>query len=126
MDRLLAMIKRVCDKPGLYVGCSRMRSVRAFLDGYAMALGESGELPDYPFGGFLRWLEQRHNICHPGWGWDRILVHTAGSDREAIRTFPAMFDQYRVELERGVFDPNDTRIPSREPEQTCTEGYHDR
>ena len=119
------MIKRVCDKPGLYVGQPRMRQVRAFLDGYVMALDESRELSDYPFGGFLRWLEQRHGICHPAWGWDRILVHAAGSDAEAIRALPATFDQYRAELERGVFHADGARVPTREPEQTCTEGYYD-
>ncbi|MGC3957601.1 MAG: hypothetical protein QM813_06460 [Verrucomicrobiota bacterium] len=120
------MIQRVCDKPGLYVGQARMRHVRSFLDGYAMALGESHELPDYPFGGFLRWLEQRHHICHPAWGWDRIHVHAAGSDAEAIHTLPATFALYRTELERGLFAPDGDRVPTREPEQTCTEGYHDR
>lgn len=126
MERLLAMIKRVSDKPGLYVGDQRMRQVRAFLDGYVMALGESRELSDYPFAGFLHWLEQRHGICHSAWGWDRILVHAAGSEREAIRTLSATFEQYRGELERGIFDPEGDRVPTRQPEQTCTEGYYDR
>ena len=37
MERLLAIMKTVCNKPGLYVGQARMPQVRAFLDGYAMA-----------------------------------------------------------------------------------------
>ena len=85
MNGLLAVMNIVCDKPGMYVGHGRMPQVRAFLDGYVMALNDSGQMSDYPFGGFLTWLEQRHGICHPAWGWDRILVHAAGSDREAIR-----------------------------------------
>ena len=126
MERLLAIMKTVCNKPGLYVGQARMPQVRAFLDGYAMALGESGQMPDYPFGGFLRWLEHQHGICHPAWGWDRILVHAAGSDREAIRILPERFEQYRSDLARGAFDPDGVRVPTREPEQTCTEGYIER
>ena len=66
MERLLAMIKTVCAKPGVYAG-PRMRQVRAFLDGYVLALVESRELTDYPFAGFLLWLEQRHGICHSAW-----------------------------------------------------------
>src|SRR5438309_7211943 len=104
MERLLAVIKTVCAKPGMYAG-PRMRQVRAFLDGYVLALIESRELTDYPFGGFLLWLEQRHGICHSAWGWDRILVHAAGSEEEAIRTLPATFEQYRAERERGEFVP---------------------
>lgn len=126
MERLLAMIQRVCDKPGLYVGPARMRHVRSFLDGYAVALIEFHELPGYPFGGFARWLERRHHICGPAWGWDRIHVHAAGSDAEAIRTLPATFALYRAELERGAFDPDGVSVLMQEPEQTCTEGYYDR
>ena len=126
MERLLAIMKTVCNKPGLYVGPATMPRVRAFLEGYVMALGESVQMTDYPFGGFLRWLEHQHGICHPGWGWDRILVHAAGSDREAIRTLPERFEQYRSDLARGAFDPDGVRVPIREPEQTCTEGYNER
>jgi hypothetical protein len=127
MDRLLATIKTVCAKPGMYVGPGGMRQVRAFLDGYVLALSESRELSGYPFGGFLLWLEQRHGICHSAWGWDRILVHAAGSEEEAIRTLPATFEQYRTERERGEFVPDDNaRVMKRAPEQTCTKGYYDR
>ena len=119
------MLKAVCNKPGLYVGTPRMRQVRAFLDGYVIALGELQELSDYPLGGFLRWLQHQHGICHPAWGWDRILVHSAGSEAEAIRTLPARFEQYLSERERGMFDPEVPCAITAEPEQTCTEGYHD-
>ncbi len=120
------MMKAVCNRPGLYVGSASMPQVRAFLDGYAMALTETGQLPDYPFGGFLRWLERKHCICHPAWGWDRILVHAAGSDSEAIRTLPERFEQYRAELSSGSFDPEHTKSTIRQPEQTCTERYNER
>lgn len=124
------MIQAVCKRPALYVGRSCMREVRALLDGYVYALIECGEIEDYVFGGFLRWLEVRNNISHPGWGWDRILVHSAGSEEAAIQSLPQFFAQYCDELTRGIFDPNTARerhfgLSSREPKETCTKDWHD-
>jgi hypothetical protein len=125
-ERWLAMMKAVCNKPGLYVGSGRMRLVRAFLDGYSIGLFESGAFSDSTcFGGFAWWLQRRHGICHPAWGWDRILVHAAGSEEEAIRTLPAVFAEYRSELERGTFTPGSPLDWTPEPEETCTHGYND-
>jgi len=104
MERLLKVIRAICQKPGIYVGQPRMPLVRSFLLGYVIALGESKELENDPFGSFLRWLEAKHGICHPGWGWDRILTHAAGSDKEAIRTLPEQFELYLTELSNGTFD----------------------
>ncbi len=128
MERLNAIMKAVCDRPGMYVVPSDMRMVRAFLDGYVMAL--SAELGGYPFGGFLRWLEVQNDICHPGWGWDRILVHAAGSHEAAIRSLPQQFAQYCDEVARGTFDVDTARQrhfrgSSRQPQKTCTDGWHD-
>ena len=130
MERLDAMIKRVCERPGFFVGRADMRQVRAFLDGYVCALAERRDLDGYPFGGFLRWLEVQHDISHPGWGWDRILVHAAGSQEAAIHSLPQRFSQYCDELARGTFDADTARErhfghSSREPHETCTKGWHD-
>jgi hypothetical protein len=126
MDQLLKTMRVVCNRPGMYVGPSSMPRVRAFLDGYVLALGQSGDLKDYPFGGFLRWLEQKSNICHPAWGWDRILVHIVGSEKEAIRVLPDEFEKYLADLSSGKFDVDKVHPPTREPDQTCTEGYIER
>ena len=87
------------------------------------------ELDGYPFGGFLRWLEVEYDICHPGWGWDRILVHAAGSHRAAIASLPERFAAYRRAVASGTFDPNTARerhfgSSSREPRSPVTRNYH--
>lgn len=126
MERLSTIIGTLCRRPGIYIGRADMRHVRAFLNGYLLALEEMGELKNHPLNGFVHWLELRHDIQGAAWGWDRILVHAAGSHAEAIRTLPAVFSLYRSEVESGVFDPEALHSRNgREPEQTCTDGYSD-
>ena len=130
MERLLKILEAVCERPGLYVGCFDMRAVRAYLVGFAHAMCPD-ELDHYPFGGFLSWLEVEHDICHAGWGWDRILVHAAGSHRAAIASLPERFAAYRQAVAAGTFDPNTARkrhfgSSSREPRSSVTRHYHQR
>lgn len=126
MERLSSIIGRLCRRPGIYIGRTDMRHVRAFLNGYLLALEEMGELKSHPWNGFAHWLELRHGIQGAAWGWDRILVHAAGSHAEAIRTLPAVFSLYRSEVESGSFDPDGLYSwTGGEPEQTCTDGYND-
>ncbi len=130
MERLNRMITAVCKKPALYAGRADMRLVRAFLDGYVCALAESRELDGYSFGGFLGWLEVQYNICNVGWGWDRILAHSAGSHEAAIRSLPDRFSQYCEAVASRAFDADIARErhfggESRKPDETWTEGWYD-
>lgn len=129
MERLIKIIEALCKRPGLYVACSDMRAVRAFLDGVALGMAP-GELNCYPFGGFAHWLEVQHDIYHPAWGWDRILVHAAGSHRAAIASLPERFAVYLQAVADGTFDPFTARerhfgSSCREPDSTITENWHD-
>lgn len=112
------------------VACWQELSTCRSLDGYVCALAESRELDGYSFGGFLRWLEVQYNICNVGWGWDRILAHSAGSHEAAIRSLPDRFSQYCEVVASGAFDADTARErhfggESREPDETWTEGWYD-
>ena len=75
---------------------------------------------------YVGWLQMRHGICNPAWGWDRILVHAAGSESGGYSNLAvAVFEEFRSELDRGIFKPDFPLDWTPEPEQTCTQGYHD-
>jgi hypothetical protein len=93
MTDFLEVVGRIAARPAMYVGTTSLSRVANFLDGYSHAMWDLGRSPN-PLDGWMRWVELRFGICHPGWSWTRILAHCFGTDDAAIRALPALFKEF--------------------------------
>jgi hypothetical protein len=93
MPDFLSLIDSIAQRPGMYVGRCSLHLISAYLDGYDHALKELGH-DVTPLDGWMRWVELRFLISHPGWHWTRILEHVCGGDRPAIDALPSLYREF--------------------------------
>jgi len=128
------LLQDVCERPSMYVGRSSLVDVSHFLAGYCMGLSEAGLAT--PFDGFMRWVEMKFLIRHPGWHWTRILLHNYGSDLASLRALPSLYEEFLDDLERlgstGISSEATRRIEEKygqdwwEPPETDTTPFDSR
>lgn len=101
MEYHIAVIASLARRPGMYAGSTKLQDVATFFNGYIYALSQCGVLPiDNAWG---TWIGQRFEIWHTAWSWDRTLLHSTGSEEEAIASLPELFRLYIADVrEIGV------------------------
>ncbi len=109
---LLASVAR---GPDMYVGRCSLLAVAHLLDGYCLAV-EHQARPS-PLDGWTHWIECGFNISHSAWHWTRILLHTCGSDAEAIAALPGLYGEFEAERGRigveGILARHDQKFTDR-------------
>ena len=96
MEPFTKMLSEIARRPAMYVGKESVQSVSCYVNGYCHALDDLTNTRS-PLDGWMRWVEMRFLICHPAWGWPRILVHAYGSDRAAFDALPSLFAEFLVQ-----------------------------
>jgi len=89
MEHHIAVIASLATRPGMYAGSTRLKDVALFFDGYIHALSQCGVLPID--NAWVRWISQRSDIWHSAWSWNRMLLHSTGSEENAIAALPELF-----------------------------------
>lgn len=115
---LLAFLRGIRHRPGMYLGHENVRMLWQYLTGYKQSrinLGLSpfgtGE-PDY-LQGFTMWLRERHGHGRSTIGWYDAIEELDGSDRN-VSTFFGEFEAYLRSI--GIdFDAIEPRPPVTQP-----------
>ncbi|WP_435016191.1 hypothetical protein TA3x_003753 [Tundrisphaera sp. TA3] len=128
------MLRSIAKQPGMYVGRASIRAVSHYLDGYGHSLKDAGHAVG-PLDGWMRWIERRFLISHPGWHWSRILLHAYRSDMAAIEALPGLYEEFLADRARlgvdGIEEDGNRRIIAEhgqewfEPSETMTRALGD-
>jgi hypothetical protein len=102
----LELLKAIAIRPAMYVGITDFFRVCTFLDGYTFAIEQTRRkygmpCPDYYF---VSWLLKRFKICHPAWGWKRIIYHQYHDHKKACAALPTLFQEYLDDVEKVGLD----------------------
>ena len=85
-------------RPGMFVGTEDLRDVANYLHGLQHGLSGSPER-GFATHFFKRWIEGRFLYCRAAWNWDKLLLHSLGSDAAALAALPDLFREYFSELD---------------------------
>jgi hypothetical protein len=97
MGQLIELIKKIGDKPGMYIGTQSISNLFMFIQGYIYAHYEientSLQEDQRVLEGFQKWLEQRFNIqiSRP---WSSIILFYSDNEEQAFKKFYALFEEY--------------------------------
>lgn len=122
-DKYKHLVESLCKRPLMYTTSGSFSSVVAFFDGFLTALVLDEKIP---LGLWSSWVEEKFNISSTSWGWDRILLHTYGSENSAVEALPSLFKDFVNDIEvlgeEGILQKHKNRFHSGErvPANTST------
>lgn len=115
MSNIFDILKKIEQKPGLYIGTASVTALRQFLVGYKFARQEMGIMPteeelDF-YQKFQPWL-QVHSAIQTANSWDTIILFKCADGKAAFASFFRLLKQFRnrdksqginpILLDRGV------------------------
>ena len=127
-ELLDAIMEKLKERPGLYVGKKSLPDILTFMSGYSCCLEDQGlkELPvggpDWCFYDYVRshyGLQDNHHL--PAWHWSEIIQFFSGTEESAVDAYFELYDEYQDFVANGgemvrtadgcnweiVKDPND-------------------
>jgi hypothetical protein len=102
MSQLIALLKKIRKRPGMYIGFPSVIRLSAFLHGYNYALLELTDAPGDPFLiAFQEWITQRLAPKHH-LPWEEVILKESGSEAAALNRFWELLDEYLAEQGEGA------------------------
>ena len=96
MDSVYEILKKVENKPNVYLGSPSILCLQAFLSGYNVAEyqlgGESLNSSDC-FDGFQEWIQEKFKV-DSSQSWAKIILFYAADERDALNRFFELFDEF--------------------------------
>jgi hypothetical protein len=98
MDAFYALLLKIKEKPGMYIGSPSINDLFFFLCGYQHARHEQqldptpGEQAFYEFQG---WLQERYQIRSSA-SWAKIILLYSTSDAQGFELFYQLFNEFLV------------------------------
>jgi len=93
---LLELIKNICQRPKMYVGNTDIRTVAAFIDGFAYGSnGTCDETREFSF-----WLAGKLNLRR-NVAWFCNLEKTCPNSETALEKLPSLFEEFRTAKKNG-------------------------
>ncbi|MCC3405758.1 MAG: hypothetical protein JGK17_09230 [Microcoleus sp. PH2017_10_PVI_O_A] len=99
MSNLFELLKKIEQKPGLYIGTASVTALRQFLVGYKFARQEMGIMPteeeelDF-YQEFQPWLQVHFSIQTAN-SWDTIILFKCADGKAAFASFFRLLEQFR-------------------------------
>jgi hypothetical protein len=93
---LYEMLKRIKQRPGIFLGQSSIIRLRAYLDGYMGSRADLGLPPtkqELEFNQFQDWIQTRFKI-NSSHGWDSIILFYSVDEKDALNNFFELFEQF--------------------------------
>ena len=96
MSHILALLKEVRARPGMYIGAASLTRLAAFLRGFELAAERFGSAkPDDFLQDFRDWIHQRCGMATLSWE-DTILKQSTG-EADGLKRFWDFLDEYLVQ-----------------------------
>ncbi|MEP6900589.1 MAG: hypothetical protein ABJA66_02500 [Actinomycetota bacterium] len=92
---LLELIKNICQRPGMYVGNSELKTVAAFIDGFASGAETYDEIREFSF-----WLAGELKLTR-NVAWFCNLDKSFPNNETALEKLPVLFEEFRTAKENG-------------------------
>lgn len=100
MSQVLALLKQMRGRLGMYVGASSVIRLAAFLRGYDLAMEQcGGAAADSFLPAFRDWIHQRFQSRQHSWE-DTILLHST-DEADAVQRFWNLLDEFIKERPQG-------------------------
>jgi len=108
MSGLFELLKKIQEKPGLYLGNASITSLRMFILGYRFARSEMNvstteDESDF-YKNFQPWL-QNHLSIRTVNAWDKILLLTCTDEKAAFDYFFLLLDEFLLRDKSQDIDP---------------------
>jgi hypothetical protein len=95
MDNLSDILKKIQQKPSVYLGKPSISCLQAFLSGYNVAQYQL-DLPlqqENPLDGFQDWIQKKFNI-DSSQSWANIILFFSQDERDALDIFFQLFEEF--------------------------------
>ncbi|MEG3899989.1 MULTISPECIES: hypothetical protein [unclassified Microcoleus] len=95
MDNLSDILKKIKNKPSVYLGKPSISCLQAFLSGYNVAQYQLG-LPlqqENPLDGFQDWIQKKFNI-DSSQSWANIILFFSQDETDALDIFFQLFEEF--------------------------------
>ena len=95
MDNLSDILKKIQNKPSVYLGKPSITCLQAFLSGYNVAQYQLGLplQPENPLDGFQDWIQKKFNI-DSSQSWANIILFFSQDERDALDIFFQLFEEF--------------------------------
>lgn len=95
MDNLSDILKKIKNKPSVYLGKPSISCLQAFLSGYNVAQYQLGLplQPENPLDGFQDWIQKKFNI-DSSQSWANIILFFSQDERDALDIFFHLFEEF--------------------------------
>jgi hypothetical protein len=108
MSSLFALLEKIKNKPGLYVGKTSITELRMFIVGYRFARSElniqNTEAESDFYKNFQPWLQIRLNVRTSN-SWDKIILFTVINEKQAFDYFFQLLSEFQQRDPSQDVDP---------------------
>ena len=100
MDKILNLLYRIKEKPGLFLGEKTLDGLSETLSGYILGIYECdcGDFHSFP-NDFLSFVQKTYNEYSCAYNWDSIIRMNCNSDEEAFDKFYELLEVFLNETE---------------------------
>jgi hypothetical protein len=94
LNELYELLKKIKDKPGLYLGKKSLERLHSFLSGYVVCLYDRCNEPcPVLLSGFQEYVQKKYNIASTH-SCERIIDFYSTSDEEAFDKYFDLLDEF--------------------------------
>ncbi|HBB35666.1 MAG TPA: hypothetical protein DDZ80_10130 [Cyanobacteria bacterium UBA8803] len=108
MNTLFDLLKKIQNKPALYLGNASITNLRMFILGYRFARAELDititESESDFYNNFQPWLQNRLSIRTVN-AWDKIILLTCINEKAALDYFFQLLDEFLIRDKNQDIDP---------------------
>jgi len=99
MDKLCTLLKKIQERPGLYVGETSFDKLIQFIGGYRWRDFELDPNHKDCLDGFLEFVRRYYNDYNDAINWFDIIAENTKNDEEALYKFFELFDEFTANAE---------------------------
>lgn len=99
-EYLYDLLKRIKQRPGMYIGKVSLTRLKMLLMGYSMSRGELGlQLTEEEkrFAKFQQWIQIKYQV-NSSEGWENIILSQVKDEKLAFELFFELFEQFNLEF----------------------------
>lgn len=100
MNSISEILKKIKDKPALYLPYNSIRCLKAFIYGYFTREPETVYDFDILEHDFTRWVQNKYGVHNHS--WDRTIEFFSLNEYDAFSTFFELFNDFLDERVEGV------------------------